>query len=65
LRGEIFQARQAGQLDEAKVIELGDVLIDPSIGRTNDSQISLADLTGVAVQDIAIAKAILGHYSMI
>ena len=61
MRGEIFQARQAGLLDDAKINELGDVLTDPSKGRASDSQISLADLTGVAVQDIAIAKAILSH----
>ena len=30
-------------------------------GRSNDEQISVADLTGVAVQDIQIAKAILDN----
>ena len=28
------------------------------LGRTHDSQITIADLTGVAVQDIQIAKMI-------
>jgi len=30
-------------------------------GRTSDKQITVADLTGVAVQDIQIAKAVLSH----
>ena len=58
-RGEIYQAVKAGVLTERRVVELGAVLQEPSLGRTSDDQITVADLTGVAVQDIQIAKAVL------
>ena len=41
-----------------KLVELGSIIIDPSKGRTNDQQITIADLSGVAIQDIMIAKAV-------
>ncbi|MBU1338214.1 MAG: ornithine cyclodeaminase family protein [Acidobacteria bacterium] len=58
LRGEVYRAQQAGILKEERVIELGRVISDPSLRRRNDLQLTLADLTGVAVQDIQIAKAV-------
>ncbi len=61
MRGEIYQAQKAGALSDGKAIELGHLLIDKSKGRTSDRQITVVDLTGVAVQDIAIAKAVLSH----
>ena len=57
-RGEIFQARQAGTLAENRVVELGHVIIGKSPARTSDDQISVADLTGVAIQDIQICKLV-------
>jgi ornithine cyclodeaminase len=57
-RGEIFQARQAGTLTENRVVELGHVITGKSPGRTSDDQISVADLTGVAIQDIQICKLV-------
>ena len=35
-----------------------EVIADPALRRTDDSQITVADLTGVAVQDIQISKAV-------
>ncbi len=58
-QGEIHHAVGAGTINEADITELGQIIADPSLGRTNDSQITIADLTGVAVQDIAIAKAVM------
>ena len=43
------------------VVELGEVISNKSNGRIFDKQITIADLTGVAVQDIQIAKAVLNH----
>ena len=43
------------------VIELGEIITGDQIGRTTDEEITVADLTGVAVQDIQISKAVL-HY---
>jgi ornithine cyclodeaminase len=57
--GEICTAVRQGLITEQSLIELGDILLTPSKGRQNDEQITVADLTGVAVQDIQIVKAIL------
>lgn len=57
-RGEIFKALQAGLVKKEDLIELGDVIAGGQPGRTSDEQITVADLTGVAVQDIQIAKAV-------
>lgn len=63
-RGECHHAVAAGLLDPASLVELGEVIADPSRGRTASSpagraQTTVADLTGVAVQDIQIATAVL------
>ncbi len=58
LRGEIYQAMKAGEIKEDKVVELGNVIAGFAAGRTCSNQISIADLTGVAVQDIKIASAV-------
>ena len=57
-RGEIHHALAAGVLAEDRVVELGDVIAGRAGGRTTDDQVTAADLTGVAVQDIAIASAV-------
>ena len=57
-RGEIYHAIGAGALTRDRLVELGKVIADPSLGRTSDDQITVADLTGVAVQDIQISKAV-------
>ena len=59
LRGEIHHAIAAGTLDASRVTELGAWLggRPPGVRRADD--ISVADLTGVAVQDLAIATAVL------
>jgi len=58
-QGEIHHAVEAGAVNETGIVELGHIIADPSAGRISDSQITIADLTGVAVQDIAIAKAVM------
>jgi len=58
LRGEIHKALAAGKIDESRVVELGNIISGRASGRTSDSQITVADLTGVAVQDIKIASAV-------
>ena len=57
-RGEIFKAIEAGDLKKDKLIELGNVISGAARGRISDQQITIADLTGVAVQDISIASAV-------
>lgn len=58
VRGEIHKAIQAARIREEDVIELGDIIAGRKSGRTSDRQITVADLTGVAVQDIKIAEAV-------
>jgi ornithine cyclodeaminase len=58
LRGEIHKALDAGLLHKKDIFELGNVLIDKELQRTSVDQITVADLTGVAVQDAQIAKAV-------
>ena len=61
-RGEIHQARMAGLISDDQVVELGALIKDQSLGRSNEKQITIADLTGVAVQDIMIATAIYNQH---
>ncbi len=58
LRGEIHHALKAGLLKQESIVELGNVIINKDLQRTSEEQITLADLTGVAVQDIQISKAV-------
>ena len=58
LRGEIHHALAAGVLEKERIVELGNVIISPQLRRSSAEQITVADLTGVAVQDIQIAKAV-------
>ena len=40
------------------LIELGEILEGTKLGRTGPNQITVADLTGVAIQDLVIAEAV-------
>lgn len=57
-RGEIHHALKAGLIDKGKIVELGKAIAQKELQRTSDDQLTVADLTGVAVQDIQIAKGI-------
>ena len=45
-------------LREDSILELGNVIKNPELGRSSEEQITVADLTGVAIQDIQIAKMV-------
>ncbi len=57
-RGEIFKAVSAGVMKMEKPVELGMVIAGKAAKRTSDDQITVADLTGVAVQDIRITVGV-------
>lgn len=57
--GEIATAIKEGTIDESDLIELGTVLSDTQMSLRSFNDITIADLTGIAAQDIAIANAIL------
>ena len=59
VRGEIHQALKVNAIKEADLVELGSIIAGDAKGRESDDQITVADLTGVAVQDIQISKAVL------
>jgi ornithine cyclodeaminase/alanine dehydrogenase-like protein (mu-crystallin family) len=58
LRGEVYRAVSAGALRRDRLVELGRVIADASLGRSSDGETTVADLTGVAVQDIQISHAV-------
>ncbi len=61
-RGDISYAIRKKIIDRNILIELGDVIAKKYEGRTNDNQITVADLTGLAVQDIQIAKTVYNFF---
>ena len=58
LRGEVFKAVSAGAIGRERLVELGRVIEDPALRRASEGEITVADLTGVAVQDIMISQAV-------
>lgn len=56
--GECLAAIRDEQIETGSIVELGTVISDPATGRSSDEQITIADLTGVAIQDIQIAKMV-------
>jgi len=61
-RGEIACAIKDGLTCVDHIVELGHILSGQHPGREHHSQITVADLTGVAVQDIQIASAVFEQY---
>ena len=55
--GEIAAAAAAGAVTRETVTELGAVLVGEADGRRSAGDITLFDSTGLAIQDLAIAKA--------
>ena len=58
-RGEIAHALRSRCLRPDDVVELGAVIAGKAPGRLSEEDITVADLTGVAVQDIEIARTVL------
>jgi ornithine cyclodeaminase len=61
-RGEIYRAVTDGKISEDKIIELGTAIQSAAVHRTDDKQITFVELTGVAVHDIMITKAVYNGY---
>jgi ornithine cyclodeaminase/alanine dehydrogenase-like protein (mu-crystallin family) len=56
--GELANAVQAGVVSRDEVTQLGEVLADRAEGRRSKEEITLFDSTGLAIQDLAISKAV-------
>ncbi len=57
--GELAAAVETGLIGRDDVTQLGDVLAGTAAGRKTDDEITLFDSTGLAIQDLAIAKVAL------
>lgn len=60
--GDISYAVHDSIIQQGQIIEIGEIIKNPEKRRLNDKQITIADLTGVAVQDIQIAKHISQYF---
>jgi ornithine cyclodeaminase len=59
--GELHHALAAGLIDERKAVELGEICALTHPGRTSASQLTVCDLTGVGVQDVAAANVVMAN----
>ena len=57
--GELHHAIESGLRDDAEVVTLGELLEGDAAGRTGAKDVTVADLTGVGVQDAAIAALVV------
>lgn len=57
--GEFSHAGRQGLIEQARATELGAVLAGQHPGRRSMGDVTIADLTGLAVQDIAITRIVL------
>ena len=56
--GELANAVDAGLAKREDVTQLGDVLTGVAEGRRREDEITLFDSTGLAIQDLAICRAV-------
>lgn len=55
--GELHHAKEQGILtDASSILEIGEIVSGTKLGRENDQQITVCDLTGTGVQDTVIAR---------
>jgi len=56
-RGEVGHAVRAELIRADRLVELGEIVADPTRGRQSEEQITVVDLGGTAAQDILMAEA--------
>lgn len=55
--GEMHHAKEQGIITDAStILEIGQIVSGANVGRENDQQITVCDLTGTGVQDTVIAR---------
>jgi ornithine cyclodeaminase len=59
--GELHHALASGLIDERKAVELGEICALTHPGRTSASQLTVCDLTGVGVQDVAATNVVMAN----
>lgn len=58
-RGELWHAYQADDAGMSRIVEIGEIISGAVKGRTEAGQVTVSTFSGLAVQDIAIASAVL------
>ena len=54
--GELHHAIEEDAIStKTEILELGEVVLNPSLGRRNEDEITVCDLVGIGVQDTAIS----------
>lgn len=56
--GAVMETLETGALKESSFIELGEIILDSSKGRTNDKQITFFKSVGTAVLDVQVGQEI-------
>lgn len=59
--GDLIQARDAGALDPARIVEIGEVIAGSAPGRADAAQITFFKSVGNAVQDLAVGQLVLAE----
>jgi ornithine cyclodeaminase/alanine dehydrogenase-like protein (mu-crystallin family) len=59
--GELHHALAAGLVTERKAVQLGEICARVATGRTSPEQLTVCDLTGLGVQDVAAANLVLAN----
>lgn len=57
--GDLLPLLEKGRLRRRQMVELGDILVGRSPGRTSSKQITLFESHGIAAQDLAVANRVL------
>jgi ornithine cyclodeaminase/alanine dehydrogenase-like protein (mu-crystallin family) len=57
--GELHHALEARAIEASSVVTLGELIAGAAPGRTGDDDVTVADLTGVGIQDAAIAAFVV------
>lgn len=61
--GDVSYALRKGIIKKENLVELGEAIMDRSLRRNSETEITIADLTGVAIQDLQIATTIFERFS--
>jgi len=64
-RGETKYALEKNIINRSDLVELGDIIMNKNNGRLCENYITVADLTGVAVQDIMITNKVYNNLNQL
>ncbi len=56
--GDASYPIKSGLINRERLVELGEVIMKPCLGRASETEITVADLTGIAIQDLQIATTV-------